>query len=66
MLSTTTLKVSRDGDSLVAKHDTTTTRLSVVPPAPADIGDDPISAVVEITTSLPKNIPGSILTPNAL
>jgi hypothetical protein len=57
MLSTTTLKVSRDGDSLVAEHDTTITRLTVIPPAPDNIGDDPISAVVQIITDLPKNIP---------
>jgi hypothetical protein len=66
LLSTTTLKVSRDADCLIAEHETTTTRLTVIPPAPGDVSKDKISAVVQIITDLPESFPRSILTPESI
>jgi hypothetical protein len=40
VLSTTTLKISRDADSLIAKHETAVTKLKVIPPARGEWGED--------------------------
>jgi hypothetical protein len=66
VLSTTTLKISRDADSLIAKHETAVTKLKVIPPARGVVGEDPLQAVVQITTDLSGNLPKSLLTPEAL
>jgi hypothetical protein len=66
VISTTTLKISRDADSLTAKHETAVTKLKVIPPAPDEISKDPIRAVVQITTDLPENFPRPLSTPGSL
>jgi hypothetical protein len=65
VLSATTLKVSRDANSLIAEHETAVTTVKVVPPARDEISKDPIQAVVQITTELPANLSG-FLTPESL
>jgi hypothetical protein len=66
MLSTTSLKISRDADSLTAKHETVITKLKVVPPERGVVGEDALQAVVQITTDLSGNLPKSLLAPEAL
>ncbi len=56
MLSTGTIKTSFDGNALLAKHDHYTTRVEVVPAAPEAAKDEPIKAVVQVTTELPAPI----------
>lgn len=56
MLSTGTIKTSFDGNALLAKHDHYTTRIEVVPAAPGATKDEPIKAVVQVTTELPAPI----------
>jgi hypothetical protein len=56
MLSTGTIKTSFDGNALLAKHDHYTTRVEVVPAAPGATKDEPIKAVVQVTTELPAPI----------
>ena len=66
LLSTTTLKISRDAESLIAEHETAVTKLEVIPPPRDEVSKDPIQAVVQITTELPRNLPRSLLTPEFL
>ena len=62
---TTTLKVSRDAEALIAEHETAVTTVKVLPPVRDEISKDPIQAVVQITT-VPENFPGSLATPESL
>lgn len=66
VLSTTTLKISRGAESLIAEHETAVTTVKVIPPAPDEISKDPIQAVVQITTDLPRNFRKPFLTPESL
>lgn len=67
MLSETTLKISRDAESLIAEHETAVTTLKVIPPARDEVSKDPIQAVVQITTDLPGKFPRlPFLTPESL
>jgi hypothetical protein len=67
LLSTTTLKISRDAESLIAEHATAVTKLKVIPPAPEEESEDPIQAVVQITTDWPGRFPRlPLLTPESL
>ena len=66
VLSTTTLKISRDAESLIAEHETAVTTVKVIPPARGEGSKDPIQAVVQMTTDLPRDFPRSILTPESL
>jgi hypothetical protein len=65
VLSATTLKISRNAESLIAEHETSVTKLKVIPSARDEISKDPIQAVVQITTELPENVSG-FLTPESL
>jgi hypothetical protein len=56
LLSTTTLKISRDAESLIAEHATAITKLKVIPPAGDEASEHPLQAVVQITTELPDNL----------
>lgn len=53
-LAPTTLKPTREGDSLVVVNDNLTTRVDVETPANADADDAAISAIVTIKTQLPR------------
>jgi hypothetical protein len=66
VLSTTTLKISREAESLIAEHETAVTKVTVIPPARDEVGNDPIQAVVQVTTDLPGNFPRSLVTPESL
>ena len=52
----TTLKASRDGNSLIVQNGNLITRIDVIPPANRECGDATINAVVQIKTELPKEI----------
>lgn len=54
MLSTGTIKASIEGSSLLAKHEHFTTKVEVLPPDPGAESDEPIRAVVRLTTELPR------------
>ena len=56
MLSTGTIKTSLDGNAMLARHEHYTTRVEVVPPAAEASSDEPIRAVVRVTTELPAHI----------
>lgn len=60
-LSATTLKISRNPESLIAEHETSVTKLEVIPPARDEISKNPIQAVVQITTALPANFSGFLI-----
>jgi ABC-type transporter Mla subunit MlaD len=62
----TTLKISRDADSLIAEHQAAVVRkLEVLAPARDELSKDPLQAVGQITTGLPRNL-RSFLTPESL
>jgi hypothetical protein len=65
LLSSTTLKISRDAESLIAEHETTVTMVKVIPPARDEVSKDRIRAVVQITTDLPGDFL-RFLTPESL
>jgi hypothetical protein len=56
MLSTGTIKTSFEGNALLAKHDHYASKVEVVPAAPGATKDEPIKAVVQVTTELPAPI----------
>jgi hypothetical protein len=58
----TTLKATRNGNSLIVKNENLITRIDVVAPANRDCGDATIKGVVQIKTELPKEIAGAFLT----
>jgi hypothetical protein len=65
-LSRTTLKISRDADSLIIEHHAAVvTKLKVIAPARDEPSNDPLQAVVQITTDFPRNLK-SFLTPESL
>jgi len=66
-LSKTTLKISRDADSLIAEHQAAVvTKLKVVAPARDELSKDPLQAVVQITTDLPRDLTKAFLNPQSL
>src|SRR4051812_43778997 len=52
-LKPTTLRASREGDTLVVKHERLVTRVEVAAPQNADTEDGKIAAIVTIKTELP-------------
>jgi hypothetical protein len=60
-INQTSLKASRDGNSLIVRNADFITRIDVVPPSNRECGDASIKAVVEIKTELPKEIAGAFL-----
>jgi hypothetical protein len=65
-LRRTTLKISRDADSLIAEHyPAVVTKLKVIAPTRDEPSKDPLQAVVQITTDFPRNLK-SFLTPESL
>lgn len=56
LLAPTSLKISRDADALIARHDHYTTRVEVVPPADCESENGPIRAVVRVVTELPSTV----------
>ena len=53
-LKQTTLKPTRDGDTLLVKHERLVTRVEVSAPNIAETGDGKISAIVTVKTELPS------------
>ena len=66
LLSATTLKISRDVESLTAEHETAVTKLKVVSAAPPEVGETRIQAMVQIRTALSIDFPKTLLTPKFL
>jgi hypothetical protein len=54
VLESTSLPVSRKGDTLIVQHENLTSTVTVTPPANLESENRPISAVVEIKTPLPE------------
>ena len=71
-LATTTLKVTKNGDTLIVQHEQLTTRVEVIPPANPESENGPISAVITIKTPLSEQVtdilnqPGSISNFNSM
>jgi hypothetical protein len=62
-LKATTLKASRDGDTLVVKNERLTTRVEVLAPETAETEDGKISAIVTIKTELPAELTAFVTKP---
>ena len=56
LLEPTTLKTSRDGDTLVVSHEKLISRVEVTAPANPELDANKISAIVTIKTPLPKDV----------
>ena len=54
-LAPTTLRASRNGDTLIVKHEKLTTHVEVIAPSNPESENGPISAVVTIKTPLPRS-----------
>jgi len=54
MLKPTSIKASRDGNAIIARHEHFTTRVEVIPPESRESENGPIRAVVRIKTDLPQ------------
>jgi hypothetical protein len=61
-INQTSLKASRDGNSLIVQNENLITRIDVVPSTKRECGDADIKAVVQIRTDLPKEIVDTFLT----
>jgi hypothetical protein len=61
VINQTSLKASRDGNSLIVQNENLITRIDVIPPDNRECGDATIKAVVQIKTELPKEIVGAFL-----
>jgi hypothetical protein len=61
-INQTSLKASRDGNSLIVKNENLITRIDVVPPTKGECGDANIKAVVQIKTEVPKEVAGAFFT----
>jgi hypothetical protein len=56
MLSSTSIKTSLQGNTLLARHEHYTIRVEVVPPRARESENGPIRAVVRLTTDLPRPV----------
>jgi hypothetical protein len=61
-INQTSLKASRDGNSLIVQNENLITRIDVVPPAKRECGDANIKAVVQIKREVPKEVAGVFFT----
>ena len=65
-LKQTTLKASRDGDTLVVKHERLVTRVEVAAPENPDADDGKIAAIVTIKTELPPEFGNFVTKPGSV
>jgi hypothetical protein len=63
-LKQTTLKPSREGDTLVVKHDRFVTRVDVLAPKVSETVDGKIAAIVTIKTELPPDFSNIFIKPS--
>ena len=65
-LKGTTLKVSREGDVLIVKHEQFVTRVEVSAPETAETVDAKISAIMTIRTEFPPELSGLLQMPGLI
>jgi hypothetical protein len=61
-INQTSLKASRDGNSLIVQNENLITRIDVVPPTEGECGDANIKAIVRIKTEVPKEVASAFFT----
>ena len=61
-INQTSLKASRDGNSLIVPNENLITRVDVVPPTKRECGDAKIKAVVQIKTEVPRGVADAFFT----
>jgi hypothetical protein len=62
-LKPTTLKTSREGDTLIVRHERLITRVEVSAPENPETEDRRIGAIVTIKTQLPNELASSLISP---